>query len=99
MKEEKILLDENKLTFSALDGDSKKYEFELEFYKEIVPEESKKAVLPRHAQFVLKKKVTEGYWPRLTKDTKKVSSISLCSLNGKREINCLLAAYFLENGL
>jgi len=49
------------------------YSFELEFYKEVVPEDSKRAVSSRHAYFVIKKKQIEGYWPRLTKDSKKLT--------------------------
>jgi len=68
VKEEVINLDQNKVTFRGKAA-QKEYQFELEFNKEVDPEQSKKAVTPRNICFVIYKK-EEGYWPKLTKGSK-----------------------------
>ncbi|KAI9460121.1 HSP20-like chaperone [Lactarius psammicola] len=51
-------------------GDQKSdYEFKVDFYKEIIPEESEKHSTSRSVVLKLRKQVLEQeYWPRLTKD-------------------------------
>ncbi|KAH8988221.1 putative Hsp90 binding co-chaperone, partial [Lactarius akahatsu] len=60
------------LTFKAQAGPGEQksdFEFKVDFYKEIIPEESKKHLSSRSVVLTLRKKVLEQeYWPRLTKD-------------------------------
>ncbi|KAL0063259.1 p23 chaperone protein wos2 [Marasmius tenuissimus] len=63
------------ISFKATAGDAdkgieeKEYEFELEFFSDIVPEESKKSLNSRSLSLILRKKeLKEEYWPRLTKE-------------------------------
>lgn len=61
------------LTFSGLSSQSSKkqvtYALELEFYDEIVPDESKINHTGRDIEMVLRKKeLKEEFWPRLLKD-------------------------------
>jgi len=50
-------------------GEPKDYEFKIDFYKEIIPEESEKRLTSRSVVLKLRKQVLEQeYWPRLTKD-------------------------------
>ncbi|KAL5007183.1 hypothetical protein ScPMuIL_015989 [Solemya velum] len=72
-KDPKIQLTETQLTFRSKGGPDKEvYEFTVEFYKEVDPNQSKYTVLPRNVPFVLIKKEDGPYWPRLFKDTVKV---------------------------
>ncbi|XP_045168328.1 prostaglandin E synthase 3-like isoform X2 [Mercenaria mercenaria] len=67
-----INLTEQKLTFSGKGGTNKDlFEISLEFEKEVNPQESKYAVKPRNVSFVIKKKESGPYWPRLLKGIKK----------------------------
>ncbi|KAH9177093.1 HSP20-like chaperone [Lactarius sanguifluus] len=60
------------LTFKAQAGPGEQksdFEFKVDFYKEIIPEESTKRLTSRSVVLNLRKKVLEQeYWPRLTKD-------------------------------
>ncbi|KAH9043873.1 HSP20-like chaperone [Lactarius pseudohatsudake] len=60
------------LVFKAQAGPGEQksdFEFKVDFYKEIIPEESKKHLTSRSVVLNLRKKVLEQeYWPRLTKD-------------------------------
>ncbi|KAH9060733.1 HSP20-like chaperone [Lactarius vividus] len=60
------------LTFKAQAGSGEQksdFEFKVDFYKEIIPEESGKRLTSRSVVLNLRKKVLEQeYWPRLTKD-------------------------------
>lgn len=70
-----ITLNSTNLHFSAKGGNEQKiYTLDLEFYQEVVPEESKQHVTAREISFNIKKKKEDGpYWPRLLKDAKKPS--------------------------
>ncbi|KAI0307442.1 HSP20-like chaperone [Multifurca ochricompacta] len=64
-------LQPTKLSFKAKAGAGgpTTYEFSIDFYKEIIPEETRKVLTSRYLSFVLRKKESElEYWPRLTKD-------------------------------
>mmetsp|Transcript_57027 Transcript_57027/g.92841 ORF Transcript_57027/g.92841 Transcript_57027/m.92841 type:complete len:165 (-) Transcript_57027:249-743(-) len=62
------------LHFSAKGGKEQKiYSLELEFHKDVVPEESKQHVTAREISLNIKKKEEGPYWPRLLKDSKKPS--------------------------
>ncbi|KAH7916496.1 HSP20-like chaperone [Hygrophoropsis aurantiaca] len=59
------------INFKASAGatESKDYEFSLELFGEIIPEESKKTLTTRSLTAVLRKKEAKTeYWPRLTKE-------------------------------
>jgi prostaglandin-E synthase len=60
------------LHFKGSSGQKVDYDFTLEFFKEIEPEKSKYAILPRHIPMVIVKKESGPYWQRLLKDTTKV---------------------------
>ena len=48
--------------------ESKDYEFQLEFFEEVDPEQSRKSLTSRHLALVLRKKEKKAeYWPRLSK--------------------------------
>lgn len=50
----------------------KHYAVEFEFFKEIIPEESKQSISGRNMFFVLvKKEKDQEYWPRMIKSSKK----------------------------
>ncbi|KAK7029683.1 p23 chaperone protein wos2 [Paramarasmius palmivorus] len=62
------------ISFKARAGDASKgieekdYAFDLEFFSEVIPEESSKRLTSRSLNLVLRKKeLNEEYWPRLTK--------------------------------
>ncbi|ESK88948.1 wos2 protein [Moniliophthora roreri MCA 2997] len=62
------------ISFKARAGDASKgieekdYEFDLELFSEVIPEESSKRLNSRSLNLVLRKKeLNEEYWPRLTK--------------------------------
>lgn len=75
--EENISVDSAKLTFSGKSG-GKTYEIDLEFFEEIVPQDSKQRKGGREYYFELKKKKEDGpFWPRLLKDTKKHANIKV----------------------
>jgi len=72
VKEEKINLEESKLTFAGV-SNKKKYEIAFDFFKPIDKEGSIIKVLDRSVQMLLKKKEPEEgeeeeFWPRLLKD-------------------------------
>ncbi|XP_071102775.1 co-chaperone protein daf-41-like isoform X1 [Haliotis cracherodii] len=69
-----IQLKENSLYFKGAGGPEKVvHEATLEFYHDIIPEESKYTIGGREIIFMLRKKELEkGFWPRLLKDNKKV---------------------------
>lgn len=62
------------LTFTGTSDTLKKtYHLELEFYAEIDPAASKTHHTPKNIEMKLQKKdLSEKYWPRLLKDSKKV---------------------------
>ncbi|XP_060562727.1 trichohyalin-like isoform X2 [Ruditapes philippinarum] len=67
-----INLTEQKLTFSGKGGTNKDlYEISLQFEKEVNPQESRYEVQARNISFVIKKKESGPYWPRLLKGIKK----------------------------
>ncbi|XP_060066944.1 prostaglandin E synthase 3-like [Ylistrum balloti] len=69
----KIEINENSFYFGGKGGPEKKdYEVKIDFYKEVIPSDSKYKVLPRNVPCVIKKKDDGEFWPRLTKDAKKV---------------------------
>ncbi|PSN72870.1 HSP20-like chaperone [Corynespora cassiicola Philippines] len=70
----KIDLQPTKLSFKGTSTSKKvTYAVDLEFFGEIVPEESKSHNSGRDVSFVLRKKeLKEEYWPRLLKDNKKM---------------------------
>lgn len=71
-EKEEISLTESKLTFKAIGGvDRKTYAVDLEFFDEVIPQESKKSRTDRHYFFILKKKKNSAYWDRLLKQSKK----------------------------
>ncbi|KAL4898981.1 HSP20-like chaperone [Aspergillus multicolor] len=70
----KYSLEAQRLTFAAMAGDASKkdYSFTIDFYSEIIPEQSSKNLSSRHFYLVLRKKEAKGeYWPRVTKDRTK----------------------------
>jgi len=72
IKNEKFSLDEKKLIFEGMGGpDERQYACELEFMKEVVPQESKHKKTDRGLYFVIKKKTSGPYWSRLLSDSKK----------------------------
>jgi hypothetical protein len=73
-KDLKLDLQPNKLTFTGTSGTLKHtYHVELPFYAEIDVEESKTNHTPRDTEFkLIKKELSEEYWPRLLKDAKKM---------------------------
>jgi len=70
----KLDLQPTKLTFTGHSDTLKKtYHVELEFYAEIDPAESKVNHTARDVEMKLRKKeLTETYWPRLLKESKKM---------------------------
>lgn len=47
----------------------REYEFDLDLYDEIIPEETKKSVTSRAIVLILRKKQLQAeFWPRLTKE-------------------------------
>ncbi|KAK3108237.1 hypothetical protein FSP39_003844 [Pinctada imbricata] len=73
VKDQKITLTENKLTFRGVGGAEKHtYEAEIEFYQDVDQNESKYVVLPRNIPFVIKKKEEGEFWPRLIKEKVKI---------------------------
>ena len=79
VKDEKITLTPTALEFSGTRSeDNAKFAVQLEFYANIVPEESQKSVTGRNVAFILQKEQEDlPYWPRLIKDTKKMHYIAL----------------------
>lgn len=75
-KDTQISLQSSKLTFVGVSG-GKTYFTELEFYGEIDTEKSKYVVKPRAIEFVLIRKETGPYWPRLTKEKLKVNWLTI----------------------
>ncbi|KAJ1975531.1 p23 chaperone protein wos2 [Dimargaris xerosporica] len=70
-KVETLDLQPTTIKFQGTSGD-KSYAFELEFYKEINPEESKKAATDRNILMILNKADHDNdYWPRLQKPKQK----------------------------
>jgi len=67
VKNEKITLESNKLTFSGTSKD-KHYTASLELFGEIDPKESKYVVRPRGVDFVLQKKEIGPYWDQFLKE-------------------------------
>jgi hypothetical protein len=77
IKDEKIELTENSLTFSG-DSDKHKYAFSLEFHSSINKEESKWNKTGFHLLFVLEKHDANApFWPRLLKNKDKNQYISV----------------------
>ncbi|KAG8883727.1 hypothetical protein FRB97_006038 [Tulasnella sp. 331] len=78
----KYELTPSKISFSAKAGNPSKgipekaYEFHLEFYEEVVPEDSQKKVTSRSVALILrKKKLEQAFWPRLMKEKVKIPHI------------------------
>ena len=77
IKDEKIDLTPNQLKFSGASGE-KKYEANIEFFADVVPEDSKWTKTGFHLFFVLSKKAQdEAFWPRVTKEKVKNQYISV----------------------
>eukprot|EP01122_Echinamoeba_exundans_P011813 TRINITY_DN4825_c0_g1_i1.p1 TRINITY_DN4825_c0_g1~~TRINITY_DN4825_c0_g1_i1.p1 ORF type:complete len:159 (-),score=59.62 TRINITY_DN4825_c0_g1_i1:145-621(-) len=75
VKNEKVELTEEKLTFSG-SSNGKDYRVELEFYAPVTKEGAKWAFHGKEAQFVLMKKDADAaFWPRLIKSTVKFPNI------------------------
>ncbi|KAF2145406.1 uncharacterized protein K452DRAFT_119568 [Aplosporella prunicola CBS 121167] len=70
----KLDLQPTKLTFEGHSSVKKvTYHVELEFFAEIVPEESKISHTGKNVELVLRKKeLKEEYWPRLLKESKRL---------------------------
>ncbi|KAJ9111834.1 hypothetical protein QFC20_002421 [Naganishia adeliensis] len=73
--EPELKIEPKKITFSAKAGDASKgvpereYQFDLDLYDEIIPEETKKSVTSRAIVLILRKKQLQAeFWPRLTKE-------------------------------
>lgn len=79
VKEEKITLSKDKLTFSGIrTDDNAKMAVELDFYAEVDPENSQQSISPRNVSFILKKADdTQPYWPRLVKTAQKLHYIHI----------------------
>ncbi|RPB19602.1 HSP20-like chaperone [Terfezia boudieri ATCC MYA-4762] len=61
------------ISFSGTNNKGVNYAVDLVFYDEIVPEESKKHITSRGAEFVLRKKELKAeFWPRLLKESKRM---------------------------
>jgi len=65
-----------KLTFKGI-SDNKTYESDLPLLHEVNVEESKWVVRPRYVDFLIKKKESGPYWPRLLKDEGKKSFLKV----------------------
>ncbi|KAG8932415.1 hypothetical protein FRC01_014141 [Tulasnella sp. 417] len=70
------------ISFAAKAGNASKniaekdYEFKLDFYEEVVPEQSKKRISSREIALILRKKEKKlEFWPRLTKEKLKIPFI------------------------
>ncbi|CAG8652884.1 1311_t:CDS:2, partial [Funneliformis mosseae] len=74
-KEPKINVTKDKISFAGKAGPEQNlYGFELEFYKEVKPETSKRSTTARNIFLVLDKAVPDqSYWPRLQKNKSKIS--------------------------
>ncbi|KAJ9118662.1 hypothetical protein QFC22_003882 [Naganishia vaughanmartiniae] len=73
--EPELKIEPTKISFHAKTGDASKgvpereYEFALDLYDEIIPEETKKSVSSRAIVLILRKKQMQAeFWPRLTKE-------------------------------
>ena len=64
------------LKYSGTDG-TKNYSFEIELFDEVLKDESKYTLDARNIFLNLKKKTSGPYWPRLTKDTKKLHWVEI----------------------
>ncbi|XP_065665903.1 prostaglandin E synthase 3 isoform X2 [Hydra vulgaris] len=73
---EQIFVDQTKLTFSG-QSHGILYAVDLEFFNNIVPEESKQRKGGREFYFDLKKKESGPFWPRLLKDKSKHANIKV----------------------
>ncbi|ESN96440.1 hypothetical protein HELRODRAFT_163501 [Helobdella robusta] len=72
-KDPTIKLEQNSLHFEGVGNkEALHYDITIEFYGDVDPEKSKHVVLPRHIQFVVYKKESGPFWPRLLKDKTKV---------------------------
>ena len=61
------------ISYSGTNTKGVNYAVDLVFYEEIVPEESKKHITSRGAEFVLRKKEKKSeFWPRLLKESKRM---------------------------
>jgi len=67
VKDHKIAVESNKLTFSGTSG-GKNYSCDLNFFAEIDPSKSKYVVRPRSVDFVLQKKESGPYWEHILKE-------------------------------
>lgn len=76
VEDEKITVDDTKLSFSATCR-KETYAVDLEFYDNIVPNESKQRKGGREYYFDLKRKETGPYWPRLLKTAGKFQHIKI----------------------
>lgn len=66
------IIDGKVLKFQGADKKNK-YAFEIEFYDEVVKEDSKFSLGARNIFLNIQKKTKGPYWPRLTKDSKKIN--------------------------
>jgi len=71
-KKPEVKLESNSVYFKGNGGsDNKCHEVTMEFFKDIVPEESKYFLKERVIEFLIKKKEDGPYWPHLLKDKRK----------------------------
>jgi len=67
-----IKMETDKLYFKGKGGtDNKEHEVTLNFFKDIVPEDSREFIRDRTIDFIFKKKDDGPFWKRLLKDDKK----------------------------
>jgi prostaglandin-E synthase len=74
LQNEKYSINEKTLSFYGEDS-TQKYSFDLQFFKEVTPQESKHKKTARGLFFVLKKKESGPYWPRLLEDKTRAAFI------------------------
>jgi len=71
-KSPEINIQPEKIHFKGKGGsDNKLHEVTMDFYKDIIPEESKYLLKERIIEFCIKKKEDGPYWPHLLKDKRK----------------------------
>jgi cytosolic prostaglandin-E synthase len=70
------LVDGKVLKFEGTDNNHK-YAFEIELYDEVVKEESKFSLDSRNIFLNIQKKTSGPFWPRLTKESKKLNWVQI----------------------
>jgi len=72
-KNSKIDMKPDSIHFKGTGGANQEYDVTMNFFKEIIPADSKYTVMPHHIPFVIKKKEAGPFWPRLLKQEGKVT--------------------------